>query len=120
MKVFVYGTLKKGYGNNRLLTEAEYLGEAFVEGFRMYYSWGKGSYPIVVPDKKKIKGEVYEIKDDRNILNNLDALEGHPNMYKRTPVKTECGQDVELYVWQHKIYDDNVEVPFNNYYEWSR
>ena len=38
MKLFVYGTLKRGYGNNRLLREATFIGPAISKSamYRMY------------------------------------------------------------------------------------
>lgn len=76
MKVFVYGTLKKGYHNHRLLKEAEYLGEAELKGYKIYdLPYG---YPCIMKSEKNevsVKGEVYLIND--YILDRLDLLEGY-------------------------------------------
>ena len=45
-KVFVYGTLKEGFGNNRLLKDSQKISEDAVEGFVMYHM---GGFPGVVP-----------------------------------------------------------------------
>lgn len=85
-KVFVYGTLKKGHGNHRLLRQSRYLGRCYVEG-----KWGMvnlGAFPAVVEAETptKIFGEVYLI--DTKTLMSLDILEGYPTFYTRTKVDT--------------------------------
>lgn len=119
MKVFVYGTLKSGYGNNRLLQGAEYLGEDIVNGYKMFYSYGTGSFPVITEADGKIKGEVYKIDPNRH-LRDLDALEGEGRMYHRKTADTNGGHEVHLYVggsW----FDYTQEVPVvNDTHEWGR
>lgn len=91
MKVFVYGTLKRGFPNSYLLRNSTYIGKATtVDKFCMY---DLGAFPAVAcsPEISKIEGEVYNI--DKATLVNLDMLEGYPNLYTRTliNVKTERG-----------------------------
>lgn len=88
IRVFVYGTLKKGHGNHYLLEDAEYLGRCIVRGkFRMI---SLTYYPGVVrkPDAEPapILGEVYRVTEEE--LAALDMLEGHPNFYRREKVDT--------------------------------
>ena len=71
MKLFVYGTLKKGYHNNYLLKNSEYMGKAITTG-KMY---NVGKFPAVTSGKDIIKGELYKI--DQFTLNNIDYLEGY-------------------------------------------
>ena len=81
--VFVYGTLKRGFGNNRLLSGSKFLGEARTEDkFALYES----GIPFVIEDEQvsQISGEVYEV--DERTLARLDRLEGHPNWYFRKMV----------------------------------
>lgn len=82
--VFVYGTLMKGKSNhNFYLSNAEFMGNATVEGFELY---DLGSYPGIVFSKEgKVKGELYKI--DSNTLIGLDALEGEGTLYKRKCTK---------------------------------
>lgn len=123
MKLLTYGTLQRGHGNNRLLEKATYLGDAVVSGFRLCYSHGRGSFPYAIPSiaTEKVKGEVWDLGEDQGSLNRIDSLEGHPNWYLRTPVKTEDGQDVELYV-MNRSYDGLEACPMNedNQYQWQR
>lgn len=79
-KVFVYGTLKRGYHNfEGYLAKEKLLGEAQVEGILLHC----GGFPALsLADKFTwIKGEVYEVSDQA--LDNMDRLEGHPDWYNR-------------------------------------
>lgn len=80
--VFVYGSLKKGYHNNVILSESEYIGSFKTNGKFEMTSFG--SFPAIHKgkDEKNIIGEVYVVNDD--ILHDLDRLEGEGWFYKRT------------------------------------
>ena len=90
-RVFVYGTLKSGEANNPLLTgsDAVKLGDYTLVGpYRMFTL---GGYPGVCrctgePDGE-IVGEVWEVSEE--CLHSLDILEGHPEYYARTKVRTD-------------------------------
>jgi gamma-glutamylaminecyclotransferase len=99
--VFVYGTLKRGYGNNRLLSNATFLGEGETEGrFGLYNGSG---FPFVSKNASvfsNIRGDVYAINDSE--LERLDRLEGHPNFYKReqAPVILQNAKSFHrIYAW---------------------
>ena len=81
-KVFVYGTLKRGYtANAMLLADSEYIGEfVTTKKYRMY---DLGPFPSVIQadDGHYIMGEIYEVDDDTLIQ--LDTLEGVPRLYAR-------------------------------------
>ena len=64
-KIAVYGTLKMGFGNHRLIQNCRYLGEDTLKNFDMY---SLGGFPGVIHGKGEIKVEVYE-------LNRLETLE---------------------------------------------
>lgn len=87
--VFVYGTLKKGYGNHRLLRAAKYLGVGY--SVDKYFLAGRG-IPFAIPEKLSrkenkvfpIQGEIYDISSYKDtILQNLDWLEGEGVLYHR-------------------------------------
>ena len=98
-RVFVYGTLKRGFYNHRLLREmdAKFLGEALTrEPMRMvlgeygipYLMRGEADGSAVVP------GELWEVGDEG--LDALDVLEGiDEGMYERVTldVATREGAD---------------------------
>lgn len=86
--VFVYGTLKKGFGNHRVLGKSRFIGEALTnEKFIMY----DGPFPWVSTMSNQeeylgyVWGELYEVTSN-NILQDLDSLEGVPYMYVRKEV----------------------------------
>jgi gamma-glutamylcyclotransferase (GGCT)/AIG2-like uncharacterized protein YtfP len=93
VRVFVYGTLKDGFGNHEYFLAGnpgvEYLGRCYITGdYRMYTN---GAFPMVTKgdDSSRsahIVGEVYEI--DEPTLDALDGLEGHPDWYCREKVDT--------------------------------
>ena len=88
-KVFVYGSLKRGFHNHaHYLSEAEYLGTDITEpAFTMY---DYGSFPAIIPrGNTAIHGEVYKV--DFKTLRRLDGLERHPNWYNRRLYNTKYG-----------------------------
>jgi gamma-glutamylcyclotransferase (GGCT)/AIG2-like uncharacterized protein YtfP len=93
--VFVYGTLLKGERNHRVLAGAEHLGPArTVARFKMF---DLGSYAgIITGGRTAITGELYRV--DAATLAKLDRLEGHPEIYRRTPIDLEGGGTAEAYV----------------------
>lgn len=77
--VFVYGTLKRGYGNHRILKNSFFHGVYQTEpNFSLYdgvfpYAFDKGG--------EEIRGELYDVDDET--LHRLDMLEGVPYHYNR-------------------------------------
>ena len=77
MKVFVYGTLKKGGANHTWIYDALFLGKAVVSGYQMH---DLGSFPGVTRSQGGlVHGELYEVET----LQDLDLLEGYPRLYNR-------------------------------------
>jgi len=100
VKLFVYGTLRKGYGNHRFLNDerVRFLGRGeTAEKYAMYCV----GIPFVTKEKQvsKIKGEVYEVPED--VLSRIDSLEGHPYAYRRelTEVVLEDGQKLTAWIY---------------------
>lgn len=89
-RVFVYGSLKRGFGNSHYLRGSAYRGEARTTagGYRMV---SLGSFPAVVraEDGEPVQGEVYEVNAET--FASLDRLEGHPGFYRREVVQTSRG-----------------------------
>lgn len=84
--VAVYGSLRKGMGNHRLLTSAELMTTERISGFEMY---SLGGYPFIRPGEGDITIEVYVV--DTHTFKRLDQLEGFPSFYNRKLVKTSVG-----------------------------
>lgn len=106
MKVFVYGTLRKGGHNHGVLNGAKYVGVDYIEGFTLYdLPYG---FPCIVKGEGRVMGEVYEVDDDR-ILERLDILEGYKvqyeedSMYLRRNIMAESGEMVAYYLWNRPI-----------------
>lgn len=75
--VFVYGTLKDGYCNHRLLKDCSYV-PAIAMKVDLYAGH---DYPFAKKGDGIVFGELYEVDD--NIIKKIDMLEGHPNYYRR-------------------------------------
>lgn len=113
-KVFVYGTLKSGYGNNLLLENSKLIeAEAYIVDWRLYSLWGN-AFPVAVPTMERktnelthlIKGEVWEI--DSMTSRRLDRLEGYPNFYSKKEVSC-CDKDLN-FLYSADIYNiENIE-----------
>jgi len=99
MKVFVYGTLKKGHGNHYILDKDPI--ETIIADLP-FYMVSLGAFPALVPTRNdqqnQIVGEVYDIS--RQELSRLDHLEGYPNFYDRMPMDmTDYGIGEEVWVY---------------------
>ena len=111
--VFVYGTLRDGGSNHRLLKDAKKIGEAVATG-EMFMGPG---YPFAYfapefqTEGPHILGELYSV--DERTLERLDALEGydetHPEMshYIRREIEVVEGEQQPLPAW---AYQYNAEV----------
>ena len=99
MKVFVYGTLMRGHGNNWLMQDAAFLGEA--ETNPEYTLYNLGHFPGMVEEgKTSIKGEVYDVSSWT--LGWLDKLENVPELYQRKKITLQNGEAVETYIFPRK------------------
>lgn len=112
--IFVYGTLKRGYGNHHLLETAEFVGCDQAPGI----VYGGHGAPVAQPcadgSERWIQGEVYHV--DEKTLQRLDALEGHPRAYRRTPIVLRSGAIAEIYYWPHGIFANMQPEPTG---EWN-
>jgi gamma-glutamylaminecyclotransferase len=106
-RVFVYGSLRKGFGNHRLLEESTYIGEATT--YPSYTMLHLGGFPgLVAEGSTPIKGEVYEVDD--YTLARLDRLESHPDFYERTPIELADGMEAEVYLLPTDWLKDNQKI----------
>lgn len=86
--LIVYGTLKKGFGNNSFLESAKLLSKnTFEIPHHELKAHDDSPFPYLVEtgETKPFVGEMYEV--DAPIISCTDGLEGHPNFYKRTYIE---------------------------------
>lgn len=102
VKVFVYGSLKQGFGNHEYhLGQSRMLGKA--ETLPQYSLFSLGAYPGVIKGGvTAVQGELYEVNDDE--LRNLDRLEGHPSYYQREVIETSEGE-----AWIYLLPEDEYQ-----------
>jgi gamma-glutamylcyclotransferase (GGCT)/AIG2-like uncharacterized protein YtfP len=101
--VFVYGTLRKGERNHRLLEQADWIAEQCWTHGEMFNT-GYGYPAIKQSNTEKVYGELYAINADE--LKRLDLLEGYiggrnDNLYDRIkqPIHTDTGTvEASVYV----------------------
>lgn len=98
---FVYGTLKRGFGNNRLMEGSKFISEGTTVEKYLFYKRG---IPFVSkvdnnPNTVNVNGELYEV--DENQIPAIDRLEGHPNWYRREliDIKTPDNQTVQAWIY---------------------
>lgn len=94
MKLFVYGTLRRGERAHALLGAARFLGQAWTEPrFRLV---DMGGYPALVEGGSlRVLGEIYEI--DPAQMDALDAYEDCPRLYRHAQLTLD-GHEVTTYV----------------------
>lgn len=104
MKLFVYGSLKKGYWNHEFIERSSFLGKYHT--VEKYVLVIKNELPFVAttPSVSHIYGEVYDV--DESTLHAIDKMEQNGRWYTRRPVQLvdENGQQMvaELY------FNDNI------------
>ena len=116
MKIFVYGTLRKGLGNHDYLKGAKFIQKAVLKDHIIYVS---GLPFLTFSQGKECVGEIYEVSSEQ--LSLIDSLEGHPNWYKRSDISSHLDIEdrVEAYLMEKNQIDaDATEV--KDYYELSR
>lgn len=103
-KLFVYGTLKRGYERDHLLKDCIFAGQSWVKGLVMI---NLTKYPAAVElPGHAIFGEMYYV--DHRKLQELDVIEGTSRgLYARLAMKNMGGDEVQVYV--NKTHDLTAE-----------
>jgi gamma-glutamylcyclotransferase (GGCT)/AIG2-like uncharacterized protein YtfP len=116
--LFVYGTLKRGFGNHEWLMGFKYIGDATVKGVSIAATVG---LPYAVTDKDGVAhGELYGpvfLKD----IETVDLLEGHPDFYCRKTVDVtyiENGEEKTINAWCYFCESKNYLPKING--QWRR
>ena len=118
-KVFVYGTLKQGWGGNSILEGAKKLGVA--ETRKRYSVIGSGFPRAFAEDDPNFQkelsgyliGEAYEVSE--KMMERMDYYEGHPDFFERKKVVVTLENDEKIIAWmyhsKHKPNDNYSCVP---------
>jgi gamma-glutamylcyclotransferase (GGCT)/AIG2-like uncharacterized protein YtfP len=94
--VAVYGTLKRGQCNHRLLLLCPCLGPVLLSRLRLY---NLGPYPMAVAcadPAATVAAELYAVS--AAVLAQLDVLEDHPREYERQRWSLVDGRQVWVYL----------------------
>jgi gamma-glutamylcyclotransferase (GGCT)/AIG2-like uncharacterized protein YtfP len=96
--LFVYGGLKRGgvYHKNAL-SDAEFLGEAMSRKGKYALFSPNDQWPVLFKGHYRVKGELYRI--NQAILNRVDWIEGHPQLFQRVLFKIKGLGDL-VYVYK--------------------
>jgi gamma-glutamylaminecyclotransferase len=113
MLLFVYGTLKRGQRNHRLLADQRFVGPAVTApGFRLY---DLGPHPAMVRDAHgdPVRGELFAVSEC--CLGELDDFEGVPDLFTRERIELADGTTAWAYLYARQIPDgagSGEEWPF--------
>ena len=109
-RIFVYGTLKQGFGNHHRIFGG------FVIKIQLAFTYGRlydlGWYPAMTEGSDKVFGELIEFNNPE-ILKRVDYLEGfkgenHPhNYYERRIVDVFVGGDT-VKAWVYFLSEEQV------------
>ena len=124
MKLFIYGTIKRGQCRADVMRGQKFLGS--VKLVPMYKMFNLGQFPALVKvpgldNGPMIEGELWEVDED--CIRRLDMIEGAPSFYRRQEVQVAgnlAGQEdeslyVESYLYQGDISDlEDVGVSWDD------
>ena len=102
-RIFVYGTLKRGFANHALLHNATFLGEARTRTAYPMVVHGTGFSVVIIPEPgigHRVVGEVWEVDDAQ--LAQLDKL-AHAFPWKKI-LRHDIPVSVEAACKKSKIY----------------
>lgn len=106
----VYGTLLRDLGNHHFIKDQEFFANDSITGIKMYgYAFGFPACVQTDDDADKVYVEIYDV--DKEALERVDQLEGHPNWYKRTAVLTDSFIECEIYLMQKEDVGERRPIP---------
>jgi gamma-glutamylcyclotransferase (GGCT)/AIG2-like uncharacterized protein YtfP len=104
--IFVYGTLKRTFGNNRHIKDlCTYTCNDALKGFMLHL----GGFPCYIPEESgmEVHGEVWKVPDlhYKAVMSALDSLEGVPHLYYRYAFRTKGG----FMCWAYWMPRDRID-----------
>lgn len=117
--IAVYGTLREGYGNNRLLRNAEFVDRVRCTNLLMYSS-GIPYVQLFPNSERSVVLEIWRTTNNAQMLN-MDQLEGHPTWYQRTLLTMESGvRTYQAWCYLNNLPPSNTTVVKSGDYADSR
>lgn len=117
-RVFVYGTLKRGFRNHRFLERATFLGEAYTVA---RYHMLDGHFPVLRdtgPGRMQIAGELYDV-DERTLVKLDDLEDVASGMYQRIESEIALSGEPDgtcsrafVYIGCGDYWDKKEHVPY--------
>ncbi len=124
---FVYGTLKKGEGNHKLLKDCQYLGKGLtLNNYKVFHM----GFPQAMSNETGLPllGELYTVYSPK-VIESLDRLESNGHFYTRVirDVKILDFFEEKVKAWVYEVpdgrYGGGTYCPVNEEYqayEWKR
>jgi len=120
--VAVYGTLRKGQGNHRVMGDSKFINSGkTVEQFTLtdYCSGGFPALDKTVPTHNVVM-EVYEVVD-ANGASRIDQLEGYGHgFYDRSVVEVELADGTVVEAWTYDIPYCSETCPIIESGDWNK
>jgi gamma-glutamylaminecyclotransferase len=110
-RVLVYGTLREGQGNHRLIEPSPLIRTVTLsEGYCMV---DVGYFPGLIrcDNKNEVTLELYEVSSCQ--LKDMDWLEGHPDFYTRTEIELDDGK-----AWVYLLPGEYMSRPIVDSGDW--
>ena len=122
IKLFVYGTMKKGFSNHWRISEQSFINNVKTVNKYVMYSHASYQFPCMFDEigDAVIKGELYEVSID--VLSMIDKYEGVPLFYDKMIIKVvdSDGKEYEAYAYfyQKEKSPENIDEALK-YDEWT-
>lgn len=113
-RVFVYGTLKRGFPNHPYMSGATFIGEARTRDAYPLVVGGTWFTPYLIPERGSghpVKGELWEVPEA--MMPALDELESThlPNGYRRELIPIETlGDGASVEAWAYFRKREHIAV----------
>jgi gamma-glutamylcyclotransferase (GGCT)/AIG2-like uncharacterized protein YtfP len=129
MKIFVYGSLKRGFSKGELLKDCRKVGDCLTQDSFLLYPNFTYSFPYLFRENtelsgQQVLGELYEV--DKKMLEKLDVYENtETGLFSREviDVRLEDGMVCEAYVYiaDKKIlkYKEEVDITPASLSSWT-
>lgn len=109
--VFVYGTLKRGFGNHRVMQEAggRFVCEATTTEQFPLVEQGL-PYLLLRPGQgRRVEGEIFRVGTPEG-WRRLDHLEGHPQFYHREVIAIEAADGDTYEAWAYFLTHEDESL----------